>query len=85
MRILLEILGGIMIVVGFQTRIAALTLAGFTLVAGILFHGNFADQMQMILFMKNLSLTGAFLFLAAHGGGALSLDNRVSPARPAEA
>ncbi len=74
--ILLELVGGLMIAAGFFTRITALALAGFTLVAAILFHANFGDQMQMILFMKNLSITGGFLLLAAFGPGSLSVDAR---------
>jgi putative oxidoreductase len=74
--IAVELLGGLAILVGFQTRIAAFLLAGFTLVAGVLFHFQPADQMQMINFMKNLSITGGLLFVVLHGAGAFSLDNR---------
>jgi len=74
--IIVEIVAGVMIAIGYQTRLAALALAGFTLVAALIFHNNLADQMQMILFLKNLSLTGAFLFLFANGPGELALDTR---------
>jgi putative oxidoreductase len=74
--IAVEILGSVAIVLGWQTRTVALLLAGFTLATGVLFHNNFADQVQMIMFLKNLSITGAFLILAANGAGALSLDAR---------
>lgn len=67
--IALEILGGIAILTGFQTRIAALMLAGFTLLAAVLFHSEFSQQMQMILFMKNIGLAGGLLLLAAQGPG----------------
>lgn len=70
-----EILGGFAVLVGFQARIAAFLLAGFTLLAAVLFHFDFADQMQSILFMKNLAIAGGLLTLVANGGGALSLDN----------
>lgn len=69
-----EILGGIAIIVGWQTRLAALALAGFTALAALFFHSDFADQMQMLLFMKNMAVVGGFLFLFAFGAGALSLD-----------
>ena len=72
--ILVELVGGLMIVVGFQTRLAALALAGFTAVAAILFHADFSDGMQTILFNKNVSIVGGFLLLAAFGPGAWSLD-----------
>jgi len=74
--IILEIAGGVAILVGWQTRIAAYALAGFTAVAAIIFHSNLAEQMQMILFMKNWAITGGLLLLAIHGAGALSVDNR---------
>ena len=67
--IALEILGGIAILVGFQTRVIALMLAGFTLIASLLFHSDFSQQMQMILFMKNIGLVGGFMVLAAQGPG----------------
>lgn len=71
-----ELLAGLAILLGWQTRIAALLLAGFCLVTAVLFHRDFADQMQMILFMKNLALAGGLLTLYAHGSGAMSLDAR---------
>ncbi len=77
--ILLELGGGLMIVAGLLTRWTALALAGFTIVAGIVFHADFGDQMQAVLFMKNLAITGGLLLLAAFGPGALSLDARRQP------
>ena len=76
--IILEIVGGLMVIVGFKVKWAAYALAGFTVVAGIIFHSNFADQMQMILFMKNMSITGGLLLLSTYGSGQLSLDNKLS-------
>ena len=74
--IALELGAGLALMVGCQTRLAALALAVFTLLAGFIFHGNFADQMQAIMFMKNLGMSGGLLMLAALGGGAWSLDGR---------
>lgn len=74
--IILELVGGLMIAAGFFTRITALALAGFTLVSAVLFHANFGDQIQMILFLKNISIAGGFLMLVAFGPGALSIDAR---------
>ncbi|MGV6816864.1 MAG: DoxX family protein [Thiotrichales bacterium] len=74
--IALEVLGGLAVILGWFTRPAALALAGFTVLAAILFHHNFADQMQMILFMKNIAMTGGLLLLALYGAGAYSIDNR---------
>jgi putative oxidoreductase len=74
--ILLEILGGIAIVLGFQTRIAAFALAVFTIAAAVIFHSNFADQMQMIMFLKNISIAGGLLLLAASGALSFGVDCR---------
>jgi putative oxidoreductase len=74
----LEVLGAAAITLGWKTRIVAFLLAGFTLLTGIVFHANFADQMQTIMFLKNVSIAGAFLMLAANGAGAFSLDARAS-------
>jgi len=76
--ILLEIAGGLMIIVGWKSKWASIALALFTVVAAAIFHSNFADQTQMILFMKNIAIVGGFLLLAVHGAGAYSLDNRKS-------
>ena len=71
-----EVLGAIAIIAGWQTRIVALALAGFTLLSAFIFHNNFADQVQAIMFLKNVSIAGGFLLLAAHGAGAWSVDRR---------
>ena len=76
-----EIAGGLALLFGFGTRLAALALAGFTLVASFFFHAYWAapaDQafMQQLLFFKNIAVTGGLLALAAHGAGGWSLDAR---------
>ncbi|MFC4527168.1 DoxX family protein [Dyella halodurans] len=71
-----EVLGAVAIMLGWKTRVVSFLLAGFTLLTGILFHTNFADQMQMIMFMKNVSIAGAFLLLTVNGAGPLSLDHK---------
>ena len=72
--ILTELGGGLCILLGFQTRIAAILLAGFCVLSGLLFHYQPGDQGQMVNFMKNLTIAGGFLLLFAHGAGAFSLD-----------
>ena len=74
--ILLELGGGLAILVGWQTRWAALALAGFSVLAAIIFHNEFGDKNQLLHFLKNLGMAGGFLVLAASGPGALSLDER---------
>ena len=76
--ILLELGGGLAILIGLKTKLISYALAGFTIIAAVIFHSNLADQMQMILFMKNIAIAGGFLLLAAHGAGAYSIDNRKS-------
>lgn len=71
-----EVLGAIAIILGWQTRIVAFLLAGYALLTALLFHNNFGDQVQMIMFLKNVSIAGAFLLLVANGAGPLSLDRR---------
>jgi len=73
-----EVLGAIAIMLGWQTRITAFLLAGYSLLAALIFHANFADQIEMIMFLKNVSIAGGFLLLAANGAGALSVDRRLA-------
>ena len=72
--IALEVLGAIALIIGFQTRMVALALAAFSVLSGLLFHFNLGDQLQFIMFFKNIALAGGFLVVAAHGAGALSVD-----------
>ena len=76
LAIALEVLGGLAILVGYRARLVALALAGFCVLSAILFHANFADQMQMMSFMKNITIAGGFLMIGANGAGAYALDNR---------
>ncbi len=75
--IALEVGGAIAIILGLFTRLTALALAGFCVASAALFHANLADQMQFVLFFKNLAMAGGFLFLVANGPGAWSLDARM--------
>lgn len=71
-----EVVAGIAILIGFQTKLAAWALALFCIVAAVIFHNNFGDQIQMILFMKNLAIAGGFLALSVSGPGSISVDGR---------
>ncbi len=75
--IALEVLGAIALIVGYRTRIVALLVAAFTLVAAFVFH-RAPDQMQQVLFLKNLAISGGLLILAARGAGLWSLDARAA-------
>lgn len=72
--VLVELAGGILILIGYQVRITGLVLAAFTLATAVIFHTNFADQNQMIHFLKNVAIAGGLLQVAAFGAGSFSLD-----------
>ena len=74
--IVLEIVAPILIIVGYQTKIAAAALSLFCIATAIIFHTDFSDQMQFIAFMKNLALAGGFLFLVVNGAKGYCLDKK---------
>jgi putative oxidoreductase len=71
-----ELGGGLAILLGLLTRYAALGLAVFSVASAVIFHSS-ADQMQQIMFMKNLAIAGGLLILVANGAGRLSLDAKL--------
>ena len=71
-----EIGAGLMFALGLFTRHVALALAGFTLLSAAIFHTEFSDQAQTVLFLKNLAMTGGLLMFVAHGSAGLSIDAR---------
>jgi putative oxidoreductase len=71
-----EIGAGLLVILGFKTRIVAILLAVFCVVSALVFHADFGDQMQAINFLKNLSMAGGFLLLAQVGPGRISLDGQ---------
>ena len=87
LTIAVEIGGALALILGFCTRWAALVLAGFTLLAALIFHNYWAmpaaqqtmqQTMQQIMFMKNIAIVGGLLTLAAWGAGAWSVDGKSS-------
>ena len=74
--ILTEVGGGLLVLLGLWTRWASFALAGFCVLTALIFHYQPGDMMQMINFMKNLTIAGGFLVLAGAGPGAFALDNR---------
>jgi putative oxidoreductase len=71
-----ELGGGVLLVAGYRARFVAMALAVFSLATAVSFHNNFADQNQMIHFLKNVMMAGGLLQIAAFGAGALSVDYR---------
>jgi putative oxidoreductase len=76
-----ELGGGILLLIGFQTRIVGIVLAVFTMATALSFHHNFADQNQMVHFLKNVAITGGLLQVVAFGAGSFSLDSRLANSR----
>jgi putative oxidoreductase len=76
--IVLEVVGALAIIIGYQTKLVAFLLAGFSIVSALLFHFNFSDQIQSIMFMKNIAIAGGFMFLVVHGAGNFSIDNKLA-------
>jgi putative oxidoreductase len=72
--IITELCGGVLVLIGFATRWAALALAGFCLLTALVFHRDFQDPMQAINFYKNVAMAGGFVALVAGGAGAWSVD-----------
>ena len=72
--IIIEILGPILIIVGYQTKITAAFLSLFCLATAVIFHNEFNNQIQLTSFLKNIALAGGFLFLVINGSKKFSLD-----------
>ena len=75
--IILEILFPLLLIIGYQTKISALIMAIFTIVVAIIFHTNFADQMQFTSFFKNIAIAGGFLIIFIKGAGEYSIDHKL--------
>jgi putative oxidoreductase len=72
--VVLELGGGLLLVLGYRVRPVALALAVFSVATAVSFHSNFADQNQMIHFLKNVMMAGGLLQIAAFGAGAISIE-----------
>ncbi|MEM9600521.1 MAG: DoxX family protein [Pseudomonadota bacterium] len=69
-----EVGAGLALIAGFQTRLTAFLLSGFTLMTALMFHFDLADPVQSLFFFKNVAIAGGLLVIAAFGAGAFSLD-----------
>ena len=74
--IILEIVGPILIILGYKAKIAAGFLSLFCITTAVIFHNDFSDQMQLGSFLKNIALAGGFLFLFINGTKDFSLDKK---------
>jgi putative oxidoreductase len=77
-----ELIGSVLLIVGFRIRAVAVAMAVFTLLTAVFFHRNFADQNQMIHFFENIAITGGLIQVAAFGGGRFVLDRLVGRTEP---
>ena len=75
--IILEILFPLLLIIGYQTKIAALVMMIFTIVVAIIFHTNFDDQMQFITFFKDIAIAGGFMIIFVNGAGKFSVDYKL--------
>jgi putative oxidoreductase len=73
-----EILAGLAVLLGLGIRYAAFLLAGFSIVTALIFHRDFGDQVQQIMFLKNVAIAGGLFILAKHGAPSLSLEGLFS-------
>jgi len=73
-----EVIAGLAVLLGWQARLAALGLAGFSVLSALLFHSDFSSQAEMTNFMKNITIAGGLLVIVAHGAGGFSIDNRLN-------
>ena len=76
--IILEVIGPILIIIGYKARIAAGFLSLFCIVTAIIFHNDFSDQMQLTSFLKNIAIGGGFLFIVVNGTKDFSIDKKFS-------
>jgi putative oxidoreductase len=76
----IELGGGLLILLGYKTRVVAAVMAAFAIATAFLFHHAFGDQNQMIHFLKNIAIAGGFLQIVAFGAGSFSLDARARSA-----
>ena len=74
--IILEIVGPILIILGYKAKIAAGFLSLFCIATAVIFHNDFSDQMQLGSFLKNIALAGGFLFIFINGTKNFSLDKK---------
>ncbi len=83
--IIFEVCAGLAILLGFKIRLFAFLLSGFALVTALIFHSNFGDQIQMIMFLKNITMAGGLLLLSKVSASEFSLDRLIALRKGVEA
>lgn len=81
--IVIELVGGVLLLAGYRTRLVAVSLAAFSIISALVFHHALGDQNQLFHFLKNLAMAGGLIQVAAFGAGAFSVDNRKQVSRRA--
>ena len=76
--IILEIVGPVLIIIGYKTKLASGLLSLFCIATAVIFHNDFTNQMQFTSFLKNIALAGGFLILFVNGAKGFSLDNKLN-------
>ncbi|MBL7045892.1 MAG: DoxX family protein [Parcubacteria group bacterium] len=74
LAILVEVLGGLSVLLGYKIKVGATLLAIFAIATAILFHADFADQAQQALFMKNFAIAGGLLYMVRFGAGKMAIE-----------
>ena len=74
--IILEIVGPVLVIIGYKTKLAAGLLSLFCIATAVIFHNDFADQIQFTSFLKNIALAGGFLILFVNGAKGFSVDKK---------
>ena len=72
---ILEILFPLLLIIGYRTKWSASVMAFFTFTVAIIFHTNFSEGMQMMLFLKDIAIAGGFMIIIVYGPGKISLDH----------
>lgn len=82
--IILEIVAGLSLVLGWRARRGGAALALFTLLATFIFHTQLSDPNQLLFFQKNLAIVGGLIYIVAYGAGPLSMDNKRNAPAPSQ-
>ncbi|HVP37054.1 MAG TPA: DoxX family protein [Terriglobales bacterium] len=77
--ILIEVLGGLSILLGFKARFSSIIMAIYLVIVTLIFHTKFSEPMMLVMFEKNLAIIGGLLLVFHFGPGPISFDEKVKP------